>query len=56
MHSSFKGGDEDDDTKKNNDKPVSAGAEAGDYNELLGDEMGTRIGEGHDTIEDGVGG
>ena len=42
----FKPGDDDDDS------PPPSSADPGDQN--LGDEIGTKIGEGHDAVEDGV--
>lgn len=44
------GGDDEEEATKKGAQPQTPGVEAGDYN--LGDDMGTRIGEGHDPIED----
>ncbi len=51
----FDGGDDDDDNKgkqPDDDKEDEPEIEAGDYN--LGGDIGTKIGEGHDTVEDAV--
>lgn len=43
--------DDDDDDKKKKDTPET-NVEAGDYN--YGDDIGQKIGEGHDRVEDEV--
>lgn len=47
----FLDGDDDNGSSKNNDKKPPT-QEPGDYN--LGDDIGTKIGEGHDPIEDPI--
>ncbi|HVW66887.1 MAG TPA: hypothetical protein VHA78_04125 [Candidatus Peribacteraceae bacterium] len=46
----FDGDDDDQKKKQQGNNQNHPGPEAGDYN--LGDDIGTKIGEGHDPVED----